>query len=189
MVCSLLHKNTVSLSVASSGCLTLSWPLSLPPMSHSLHLHVIHPSSPSAHPIIKSFSSSSAKSFPCSSSPPRLLFIHSLPQYFQSQGSVSLSRRHCYLWSIGNHSAGLYALASAVCQFNTLLLTLRPMLSGSQDKSDSDRLDFSSLQRSGGIFLCMKEAENQPHFDSCHVIILDVCVSVRVSSASIQFYP
>lgn len=29
-------------------------------------------------------------------------------------GNVSLSRRHCYLWSIGIHSAGLYVLASTL---------------------------------------------------------------------------
>ena len=75
----------VSLSVASCCCLTLSLvphPPSLPlPVSHPLHLHVIHPSFPSAQSIIKSFfmllCEVPRESVPRSSSPSRLL-LHSL---------------------------------------------------------------------------------------------------------------
>ena len=48
--------------------------------------------------------------------------------------NVSLSRWHCYLWSIEIHSSGLYVLAGTECQFNKLLYTLGPLLLGSLEK-------------------------------------------------------
>lgn len=58
-------------------------PLSLPPpVPRSLHLHVIHPSSPSAHPIIKSFSCCFAKCHVNPSSSASFFFTFSPPFSF-----------------------------------------------------------------------------------------------------------
>lgn len=123
--CDVNENLLISVSIASWCHFFLSLFLFLPtPVPRSLHLRVIHPSSPSAHPIIKSFSCCFAKchvNLSCaplpsrSSSPPCLLFIHSslYISNVKTWGNVSLSRWHCYLWCIAIHSAGLSVLASA----------------------------------------------------------------------------
>lgn len=135
----------ISQSLSLSSFLRSLW--LPPPVPRSLHLHVIHPSSPSAHPIIKSFSSCFAKChmdlsrapLPSCSSPliTFSLTFRSLSFYIskvKTWWNVSLSRRHCYLWSIEIHSSGLYVLAGTECQFNKLLYTLGPLLLGSLEK-------------------------------------------------------
>lgn len=128
-----------------------------PPAPRSLHLHVIHPSSPSAQPynqvFFMLFCKVQCESVLCSSSSPRLATSSPsrLPYSFalslhisnvKTWGNAPLSWKHFSLCSIALHTAGLYVLASSECQFNTLLYTLRPFTLGSQDKSDCDRLPF-----------------------------------------------
>lgn len=168
MVCSVLQEYcNINENLSISLCFLLPLPSFLwspwlpPPVPRSLHLHVIHPSSPSAHSIIKSFSSCFAKChvdlshapLPSRSSP---LFTFSLPFHslslyiskVKTRWNVSLSRWHYYLWSIAIHSSGLYVLASTECQFNTLLYTFGSLLWGHWTKviaTDSIFLHYTDL--------------------------------------------
>lgn len=160
-------------------------PLSLPPpVPCSLHLHVIHPSSPFAHPIIKSFSCCFAKCHvnlshaplpPRSSSPSRLLFQSHSFSIFPMSRLEEMCRRqegvaiYGHGDSIEIHSAGIYVLASTKCQFNTLLDILGPLLWGHRTKvvaTDSIFLHYRDLTS----FCVWNRQRISRRFILCHVI-------------------
>lgn len=116
----------LSLSFASQ-CHSLAQSLSLPPPApHSLCLHVSHPSSPSAHPIIKSFSSCFPKShaplLSRTSSSLASFFIPPPPSNFFCRDTGKRGPVEKALLLVDNTGQGFV--------YSPLLYTLTPLLRG-----------------------------------------------------------